>query len=124
MTPMVKLISLLLLISLMSKDVYGQEIEDCKITILQREDVTPAPSGYWRVWIGNPCYSCSIGQVKLSCKGFNLNVKTDPNIIYKEGDFCIINNNQTLTHRSTVQFTYAADTPYRFEVVHQSKVCD
>ncbi|KAK9080116.1 hypothetical protein SSX86_001791 [Deinandra increscens subsp. villosa] len=124
MATMVKLISLLLFISMMRKDAYCEVNEVCQLIILQQPNhPIGSPRGSWNVWITNGCYKCSIGQLKLSCKGFNLSKKVDPRIISKHGDFCIVNNYEPIAPQKSVQFTYAAQIDYPFEVVHQSQIC-
>ncbi|GJY45223.1 hypothetical protein Tco_0433436 [Tanacetum coccineum] len=119
MTTMVKLLCITIIFlnyEPMTKDVLCKEIDDCHLALLQEQshrqrqlDVLHGNSeacgltilqeptdrpGQLGVYLGNPCHSCALEHVKLSCTGFTSRMEIDTKTLSRHGDLCIVKNDK------------------------------
>ena len=78
-----------------------------RITLTIHQQATSEPH-QWHVAIENAT-PCVIFHAKLDCKGFQSLTEIDPNVILKEGDFCIINAGKPMKPKDILQFVYASE---------------
>ncbi|KAI3736383.1 hypothetical protein L6452_15922 [Arctium lappa] len=117
MATIMKQLCILILISIMCKDIYGDE--DYQLTIHQEPTSTAKE---WSVTLENPT-PCVIWNVKLDCKGFQSGTHIDPKIILKQGDLCIVNGGQRINPHDSLHFLYILEQQFPFKLVDQSIAC-
>ncbi|GKA92013.1 TPD1 protein homolog 1-like protein [Tanacetum coccineum] len=147
MTIMVKLLSIAIicLISLMTKDVLCKEIDRCHLALLQEQshrqsqldvlhenseacgltilqEPTDRP-GQLAVYLGNPCHSCVLEHVKLNCTGFTSRMEIDPKPLSRQGDLCIVNNDEPVPRLSFVSFSYDCRDYYPLALASETVIC-
>lgn len=98
-------------------DVYGQDLFN--LTIHQE------PTGVldeWNVTVENAS-PCVIVRAYLDCKGFQSHIEIDPKVLLKQGDACIVNDDQQMHPKVSIHFVYAWESQFPFKLLNQSIAC-
>nr|GEU73955.1 RNA-directed DNA polymerase, eukaryota [Tanacetum cinerariifolium] len=102
------------------QDVLHENSEACRLTILQE----PTDRlGQLAVYLGNPCHSCSLEHVKLNCTGFTSRMEIDPEILSRQGDLCIVNNDQPVPRLSFISFSNDCRDYFPFALASETVTC-
>ncbi|KAJ9550424.1 hypothetical protein OSB04_014469 [Centaurea solstitialis] len=114
MATIMKQLCLLILMSIMCKDVCGDE--QYQLTIHQEPTST---SKEWSVTLEN-LTPCVLLNVKLDCKGFQSRTTIDPKIILKQDDLCIVNGGERINPGQSLHFLYISEQQFPFKLADQS----
>nr|KYP76468.1 hypothetical protein KK1_020712 [Cajanus cajan] len=77
----------------------------------------------WKVRITNKCV-CAQSQVKLKCDGFRTYKYVDQSILQISGDVCLLKKGQSIYPFQTVEFLYAWDPQFPFQLISSQEICD
>ncbi|KAK7247044.1 hypothetical protein RIF29_41920 [Crotalaria pallida] len=110
MTTIIKILSILLFLGLISQG-YGQPCSLSDLSVDQSKtgaQVEGKPE--WIVTITNKCV-CSQNNAKLNCKGFQTIEPIDPSILRVSGNVCLVDNGNAI-YRDSISFKYAWDNSF------------
>ncbi|KAF5748160.1 hypothetical protein HS088_TW04G00110 [Tripterygium wilfordii] len=65
----------------------------------------------WSVTVTNTCV-CAQSRIILRCPGFQSVEHINPDILYKQGDDCVLVRGSSLPASASVTFSYAWDPPF------------
>ncbi|GJX47679.1 hypothetical protein Tco_0272869 [Tanacetum coccineum] len=120
MTTMVKLLCLtiIFLMSLMTKDVLCKEIDDCHLALLQEQRHRQRQLD---VFHGNSeACGLTILQEPTDRPGFTSRMEIDTKTLSRHGDLCIVNNDKPVPRLSFISFSYDCRDYYLFALANET----
>ncbi|XP_010041857.2 TPD1 protein homolog 1-like [Eucalyptus grandis] len=122
MASVMKFLGAALLLLLYSKGTYSCEPDEVSLGQYDTGDLYSSAPVY-NVTFYNGCTDCDVVDLSLRCPGFKTLKPIDPFIFKPSGDSCIISRGLQIYTGVTINFTYAWESQYPFEIAHYHFEC-